>query len=59
MRSKPWLKHTKAFLFYICDKRAKTMVKDSPLMGKNLIRTKLTQYLTHAMNRGDENEPLI
>ena len=51
MRSKPWLKRTKAFLFYICDKHAKQW-------GKNLIRTKLTQYLTHAMNRGDENEPL-
>ena len=26
MRSKPWLKHTKAFLFYICDKHAKIFI---------------------------------
>ena len=47
MRLKPWLEYTKAFLFYIST-HTKTIVKDSPLMGKNLIHTRLAQLLTLA-----------
>lgn len=44
MRLKPWLKYTKAFLFYILTH--KTIVKDSTLMGKNFILTRLALLLT-------------